>query len=113
MFKKLIQKEIAEYITSIQPIAEERIATSFETLQELELTDGEKQTLTKYGNSKILSTILEKYLFALSARSLSSRSVEDIAEIRGGVKTIQFIMQELTKYKPAEKVNRLTGEYIK
>lgn len=107
--EKIIQSVLDQYIEATK---KEKVSLPFEVMSDIELTELEKQTLTKLGNDKILSTIYDKFLFGLSARALNSHTESEISELRGAVKTIQFMQGELSRYKTTTKVNRVTGEII-
>ncbi len=113
MFEKIITRicnGVAERLKDQQIVEPTIEVVEFETMGDIALTEGEKTTLHNYGKSGVLSIILDKWVMALAIKNLTCKDALETAEIRGGMKMLQFVQSELMNYAPREKVNRTTGE---
>jgi len=78
-------------------------------MQETVLDPDEKKYLLSLGKAGILTTLIDKWIMGLSVVALNAQDTQDIAELRGSVRALQFVQKELQRYKEKEQFDPVTG----
>lgn len=87
----------------------EQVPQTVRTMQDTVLDEDEKKYLLSLGKNGILTTLIDKWIMGLSVVALNAQDVQDIAELRGSVRALQFIQKELVRYREKEKFDPITG----
>lgn len=106
---KIIEKLPKEKILAEKTISTYSIAKEMKTIHDLEYTQEEKETLRILQKNRSFKRILEKSCFALSLACINTKSLEEINQIKAGVRALEFFMGEVEKNKETTTNHPLTG----